>query len=286
MPQSLPVTTLEFGNNYDKPFYIGSHKASAYIKNAHVHRCFELGLITSGEGFIYYDGKQWELNQDDLYFLDGTIPHSHGGSNLCITVIHFTLSPFPSDIFDDEFLSLLIPFLMVPTITSPIMKAPVSLTSLFRKAYSHFSVSRTFHKMYAWCTFMEALVGFAELYCNQYGHRIATISNTKRKNLISAIQFIHTHAHEPLNLEEIAHHLALSPSRLSHVFSELMGISPIQYRNRIRLTNALERLVTTDTKISVIAHDVGFDGLAHFYRQFKRFTGTSPSLYRKQHERI
>ena len=73
----------------------------------------------------------------------------------------------------------------------------------------------------------------------------------------------------------------LSESRFSHQFSEIMGVSPKQYLITIRIEAAKELLTTSDLSILQISEAVGLLNQNYFSRIFKKYTGLSPSEYRK-----
>ncbi len=84
-------------------------------------------------------------------------------------------------------------------------------------------------------------------------------------------------------LPELAHHLALSTSRASHVVRELTGQSFQQLVEHRRIAVARDLLAGTGGKIAWVAQQTGFRDIAYFCRYFKRKTGHTPTAFRKQH---
>lgn len=80
----------------------------------------------------------------------------------------------------------------------------------------------------------------------------------------------------PPALKQAAQQFALSPSRLSHLFSAEMGITYSAFRKWRKLIATLES-VASGTKLTAAAHDGGFSDSAHFSRTFKATFGLSPS---------
>ncbi|MDB5079679.1 MAG: hypothetical protein JWP00_1603 [Chloroflexi bacterium] len=87
---------------------------------------------------------------------------------------------------------------------------------------------------------------------------------------------------EPLNVPEIARSLALSPSRVAHLFKEATGESIMATLLKLRLSQARRLLEFTNRPVGEIARSVGFQSSFHFSRQFKSFYGLSPQIYRKE----
>ena len=73
----------------------------------------------------------------------------------------------------------------------------------------------------------------------------------------------------------------LSESYFYHVFKQSRGMSPVDYRNRIRITNACSLLESTSLSVEEIAALVGFETPFYFSRLFKRAMGVSPRQYRE-----
>jgi AraC-like DNA-binding protein len=83
-------------------------------------------------------------------------------------------------------------------------------------------------------------------------------------------------------LERIAKQLNISSSRLRHLFTYEMGISPAQYQKALRLQKAKHLLETTFLNVKEIMLQVGIKDESNFVRDFKRYYGVSPTMYRKQ----
>lgn len=75
--------------------------------------------------------------------------------------------------------------------------------------------------------------------------------------------------------------MGYSPTYLSRFFSEKTGDSLFKYINRLRIGHACLMLKRSDTDIVTISAESGFNSLSFFNRIFRRFTGLSPSDYRK-----
>jgi len=97
-----------------------------------------------------------------------------------------------------------------------------------------------------------------------------------------AIAYLHQNYTRPLARWEIAEGIGVSEDYLSRVFNRELGISPWDYLNRYRISQAKELLRQTHHSISHIGRRVGFSDPAYFSRVFRRITGTSPRAYRQQ----
>jgi len=87
---------------------------------------------------------------------------------------------------------------------------------------------------------------------------------------------------QEIRLEELAKMSYLSTSRFSHRFKALMGVSPIDYQYRLRISRACELLKYSDHTIQQIATIVGFANENNFYTKFRAVTGQTPGHYRTE----
>jgi len=79
----------------------------------------------------------------------------------------------------------------------------------------------------------------------------------------------------------LAEFLGVSPYRLSRGFSRELGMSLTHYRNRVRVSRALERLAAGEPSLGVLAADLGFCDQAHLTRTVRTYLGHTPSALRR-----
>jgi AraC-like DNA-binding protein len=111
--------------------------------------------------------------------------------------------------------------------------------------------------------------------------RAVKIENNKTTPVVErAKAVIEGSISEELSVSEIADRLNISIHYLCHVFKAETGITPIDYRNSVKLTRAKKLLVSTDNKISDIALECGFGSASYFSKLFAKSEGITPAEYR------
>ena len=79
----------------------------------------------------------------------------------------------------------------------------------------------------------------------------------------------------------LAAHLDVSPFRLSRAFTRELGVSLTRYRNRLRVTRAVDRLEAGETHLGRLAADLGFADQAHLTRTVRDHLGHTPTALRR-----
>jgi AraC family transcriptional regulator, arabinose operon regulatory protein len=86
----------------------------------------------------------------------------------------------------------------------------------------------------------------------------------------------------PYRVDALAREVALSPSRLAHLFREQVGDSISNLVLNLRVEEAGRLLRFTSESVETIASTVGFSSSFYLSRQFRRRTGVSPRRYRQR----
>lgn len=81
------------------------------------------------------------------------------------------------------------------------------------------------------------------------------------------------------SIARIAERLNVSHAHLSRRFKRDFEMTPSEYLHHLRVADATYRL-TLGEPIIDISHDVGYNDLSRFYKQFRKKTTTSPAICR------
>jgi len=81
---------------------------------------------------------------------------------------------------------------------------------------------------------------------------------------------------ESLPVEMFAKQCNMSESAFRKLFHKQYGMSPLQYRNRLRINRARQLLEYDHCTVAEAAYASGFENLGYFCRYYKKITGETP----------
>lgn len=90
--------------------------------------------------------------------------------------------------------------------------------------------------------------------------------------------------HNHYTIDQLAGSVNLSRRKFIEAFKIVYHQSPGQYLVQQKMQFAMALLKDSVKPVKHVAAAVGYDNVSAFVRAFKREVGTSPLLYRKQHE--
>ncbi len=102
----------------------------------------------------------------------------------------------------------------------------------------------------------------------------------QEKRIRKAKDYIWKNYKKSITEIEVAQHVGLSTSGLSHLFKN-NGAGYLYYLNEVRIEHACRLLLETNDTVEGIGYCCGFVNSAHFNMVFKRHKGVTPGKFRK-----
>lgn len=106
------------------------------------------------------------------------------------------------------------------------------------------------------------------------------VSNQLTEAIHEIANYIAQHPGIPHRVEELAVRAQLSPRYFSMKFKEMIGMSVQSYMIRTRIERAQHLLMHAGMNVTEVADALGYRDIFFFSRQFKQYTGKSPSELR------
>ena len=120
---------------------------------------------------------------------------------------------------------------------------------------------------------------FRAALCQMHDVRPATTA-AHHEAVERVIRVMHDRLNEPLTLQEMSRIAYISPYHFNRIFRNITGIPPTQFLYALRLETAKRLLLTTNTSVTDVCFDVGYNSLGTFIRRFTGLVGLSPNRFR------
>lgn len=254
--------------------------------NMHSHDYYELVYVREGFTVHYYEDSTTILTEGDLFIVCPGVQHAYTG-------LHYT-DVYNCIFTDDALRDVRERFRHMPGMewliegTLPdgvVMRVRLDTSERMRVlAVIERMKEEQDSRRLGWEIMMETLlVQILTLFSRSYA--VHYLSNPAEKAYLSyvlrVLTFIEEHYNEPIDLKTMAAHVDISPDYLSRQFKKIVGLSPAVFLRSYRLARAMDMIRSERSEnFGEIAQAVGYKHLSHFSREFKCFTGVTPSEYK------
>lgn len=246
-----------------KDIYIGIKEP--LIWPAHFHKNIELAYMMEGTAHASADGKDCHLTKGDFFIAFPESVHYYDeckNTNAVVIIVSADLFPEYSEIF------------LTKQPQSPILcDAPEDAHQIIRLLEQNFL--RYSHHVKK--GLILSLMGI--LFTNM---DFADNTNTSYSSFQKIISYCSNNYKSEISVQSMAKALHISPSHISHIFSNKFNTSFSEYINMLRLIDAERLLKNTSKTVTEIAFESGFESIRTFNRVFKNHFGVTPVQYRMQ----
>lgn len=112
---------------------------------------------------------------------------------------------------------------------------------------------------------------------------ITESSNNHKYYIEKAIKYIHDNFKQKLPLQLVSSYVFLNPQYFSRIFKKEVGVSYIDYVNKIKIEHACKLLKKTSYPAYRISSECGFTDPSYFNRVFVQQMNVTPIEYRRKH---
>ena len=99
-----------------------------------------------------------------------------------------------------------------------------------------------------------------------------------RQKIKAGLTYLENNFSVDFSIDSLAKMCGLSVGSFRKCFSECIGMSPVEYRNKLRIQKAVLLLKTGKHTVGETAEAVGIRDIKYFSKLFKRYTGMTPRL--------
>lgn len=249
----------------------------------HYHNFYEIFYLWSGSCRFLLKDTVYQLEAGDLVFIaPGELHHSlYSVGEVCeIVMIYFKeeylhLPNFPAATNNREDTGGKLHSFMgsVPAVYQD------ALHSLLNRMLTENSRFDQYSEHFERCYLEELLLMLMRH--SVMNEKEPDLLNSRDADILLATKYIYNNFRKPLTLEEVSSVASLSPTYFSKKFKLITGMGFKEYLNFVRLKHAQTALLTTNSSITDIALEYGFNDSNYFKDLFKKVYGKSPREYRK-----
>ena len=109
------------------------------------------------------------------------------------------------------------------------------------------------------------------------------LSGKEQQRLSRVYQFVEQHYFRAsLSVRQVAEVAHLSVPAFCRYFKRMTRLTLTEFLQEYRVGQACRRLLDEDLTVTEVCYASGFNNLSHFNKTFRRYTGYSPTEYRRQ----
>lgn len=159
----------------------------------------------------------------------------------------------------------------------------VEINLLLMRIYAQLSNDHFYETMPLWITQLdEWSAKLKMIFNNMLTTNKAELSQLQP--IVAVRNYINDHMKEDITLAGLAEIFHFSPQYLAKKFKEEYDTTIMNYLSQLRMDKAGSLLAHTELSIQEIASESGFEELNYFSKVFKKYTGLSPTAYRKKYK--
>lgn len=268
MNQRKPSSELY--ENLQKNFYTINFIVKPYMApptfRMHWHEDIEIQYIIEGTNIARCDNDIVEVSEDSFCIINSAEIHQSIGGNRRHATIQFSPALFGKNniilrrIVRDPYLSEIMQKMLTEYDNAD------EFSQINIQGYAHLIIAHLYKN--------HAYKAIDEHAYNSYFK--------KQMRLNKSIKYIHDNYDKDISLSFVAELAGVSKYHFCNMFKEFTGQTFKEYHNNLRISKAVEMLVTTDIPITEIAFLCGFNDSNYFSRKFHQVMKKSPFEMRQK----
>lgn len=246
------------------PDYLHIHHGVNFSFPPHMHECFEIISLVSGEMHVTVDHREYCLHANEIVFI---FPHQiHNYSAECGEHYIYVFSPKLIQAYHSRYLDV------------------VPKNNLFAP---HPYLIQALQKLTKQATLVEKMAALYPLCVSFEEHASYIPRETAHSDLLSKIfLFVENEFQNDCSLTTLADTLGYEYTYLSRFFKNTIGIPFHTYVNQYRLHQACYIMDNSDQTILQCALDSGYTNMRSFNRHFISYYGITPREYRRHSDKL
>ncbi|MFH1195114.1 MAG: helix-turn-helix domain-containing protein [bacterium] len=261
------------------PYYSNNPVVENNAHSLPAYNGVEFGIVTSGDGKISANGLEYNLKKYDVFFLDSGIPHWYLSNDQSMQIIWVVLpySTLKLLSYGRADFKLFEPFIMVRIGLNPVIPNRKDMLADAENICSLYKAKIENWDLLALLYITKFIVEIARWYF--FDRTKFTSESLIIRQLFIAVYYLNRNYRNDIEMIELAELSELSEARFLRLFKEIMGMSPLKYRDDLRIKDAISLMISTDKSLEVISILCGYKNYKQFNTVFKRQKNLSPKEF-------
>ena len=112
------------------------------------------------------------------------------------------------------------------------------------------------------------------------------VSVQENDRINKVYEYVRENFKENITLDEVSDQIGMTVPSFCRYFKKMSRKTFTQFVNEYRIVHSIKLLSESSANITDICFESGFSNFSHYNKTFKKFTGKSPSSYRKDITRV
>ncbi|UJH68774.1 AraC family transcriptional regulator [Allomuricauda sp. SCSIO 65647] len=287
----MKLHLLNRSSSNESSFTVTRNRHPYFLKIWHYHPELELVLIEKSSGTRFIGDSIQKFEAGEVVLLGKNLPHMWLNDEVYIKsgnliaeaiAIHFNEDFFGASFFERPEFAKISKLIKRADRGLKFNKVDEDLKNMIRKLLKKDSFSRAI-------ALLEIL------------HRLASHKNHESLSSLGYInsfvaeendrlhkihEYVFNNFKKVINANEVAQEIGMNASAFSRFFKKNHRKTFTKYLNEIRVGYACKLLLESQSKITAIAYESGFNNISNFNRQFKACKQMTPKEYIKYHRTI
>ncbi|MCD7892865.1 MAG: AraC family transcriptional regulator [Erysipelotrichaceae bacterium] len=249
----------------------------------HWHNELQFCLVTKGIVSFHVNNTEVIVRENQGIFINAAQLHqasnylNNDSSYICLDVHPDFISSFPGSLINDKYVQ---PYVTNTDIEYCLLDNNIdwqkNILDYLLMIYQEYDKNNEFR---IWVYLIQIWDLLIDNYFLTYPSTHKKDHNIRIKQMI---EYITKHYYENIQLDDLAKEIGVSKSTCCREFKSHMHCTIFEYIMNYRLIEATKLLLSSDYNITEIAYMCGFSTSSYFIKHFKKKTGVSPHVYRKE----
>lgn len=250
----------------------------------HHHPAVEVILCVEQSYHVTVTNQSFTLHPGDILIIPPHLLHSIESKKGARFIGLFNIDML--HVFSD--FKTLTPALLTPHLLNPELTPQTydKVYKTFMKIIDYYFSNEIMWEISIYSKILEllALIGQYRYGATQQNSKLDKSASENYEKFATLLTYVDSHYASEITLEQAAALVGFSKFHFSRLFKEFTNCTFYDYLSQTRI-QAAKRLLSTNTSITDIAFQTGFNSLTSFCRCFKKYTDLSPSEYRDLYEK-